>query len=83
MTFSVKCYNNDRIVYRANVTMTRASLIHQLRGRILFYDTVDGETEFLMLDNFDRVKVSVPLFGDLISSYYVDSEDDKDDNKHE
>lgn len=80
MTFSVKCYNNDKIVYRADVTMTRASLIHQLKDRILFYDTVNGETEFLMLDNFDRVKISVPLFGELISSYYVDSKEDEEND---
>ena len=60
------CYRNNKEVLRVQCAISEKDLCLMLKNKIIFYITKSSQTEFISLDNFDKVVINDNLFREVL-----------------
>lgn len=79
------CYRNEKIVLKAHFYVRDENLGLMLKNKVIFYQREDnlGSTEFVYLDNFDRVIINDCVYSEMINLLNNEAEIIKEDKKIE
>lgn len=53
----IYCYRENKLIFTLEITMREEILLKQLKNGLLYYDTMNGDTEIVALSAFDKVVI--------------------------
>ena len=70
--YEVTCYVKNKVVYNLKLLLRREVLVKQLSDGVIYYNTSEGNTEMIVLNQFDRVVINDTLYQDLLEEFEHD-----------
>ena len=74
-TKEILCYRNNKLVFTVKCILREDHLSLMIKNKMIFYMSEDlKSTEFIFLDNFDKVVINDDLFSNVLEILYKESE---------
>lgn len=71
----ILCYRNNKMVLRVRCILNEDHLSLMIKNKMIFYMSEDlKSTEFIFLDNFDKVVINDDLYSNVLEILYKESE---------